>query len=466
MKKLILLSLLSFFQSFAQFVDTGYEARDLGAGLDHSKIMVCSGKGHYSGTEFQLNIWGPRNAKPLDSNTLYEFTDDDGGIRYVYVIRQTGGYYSDVDSFYSSQFKNINLKCKSKSFKTGYTFINLGKNLADIKTKVCSNNFEGLTRTEFNVLSDIGSRPPLEVKKTYRLDDTYEGTTSYYYVVRLESRPINDTDDNYDTEFTKINFTCTKEDIDKDGDGVPDYRDNCPSEAGPASNNGCPEKDSDGDGIVDSKDNCPNKAGPASNNGCPLGKPDFIVVAISVDAGGIKTSTDKSSTLRIRKNKVHKVCTRVKNIGNITGNLNNVLVLLSSNVNPIKTSETADMFVQTRGNNLSIPPNEEREFCMEKYIFDKVQGVSLDKFRYLHAFADYYSTTEESNENNNRAHASVSYYSSRTPVRLSVFDSNGNLLRREEIKGYEDEKKVIKSLHKGLYFINRGGKKYQLYKED
>lgn len=30
-----------------------------------------------------------------------------------------------------------------------------------------------------------------------------------------------------------------------------------------------PEPDSDTDGVVDSKDNCPNQAGPASNNGCP-----------------------------------------------------------------------------------------------------------------------------------------------------------------------------------------------------
>lgn len=30
-----------------------------------------------------------------------------------------------------------------------------------------------------------------------------------------------------------------------------------------------PEPDSDGDGILDKNDNCPNQAGPASNKGCP-----------------------------------------------------------------------------------------------------------------------------------------------------------------------------------------------------
>ena len=61
---------------------------------------------------------------------------------------------------------------------------------------------------------------------------------------------------------------------DTDGDGVPDASDNCPNEAGPASNNGCPvvtpPPDTDGDGVVDASDNCPNEAGPASNGGCPL----------------------------------------------------------------------------------------------------------------------------------------------------------------------------------------------------
>jgi formylglycine-generating enzyme required for sulfatase activity len=72
---------------------------------------------------------------------------------------------------------------------------------------------------------------------------------------------------------------------DKDGDGVVDNKDNCPTEAGDIGNYGCPkkatpasvlpkpdssvEKDKDGDGVVDSKDNCPNEAGDIGNYGCP-----------------------------------------------------------------------------------------------------------------------------------------------------------------------------------------------------
>jgi hypothetical protein len=65
--------------------------------------------------------------------------------------------------------------------------------------------------------------------------------------------------------------------LDTDGDGVANVSDNCPSQAGPASNGGCPlppaPGDADGDGVTDDVDACPNEAGPASNNGCPEAAP-------------------------------------------------------------------------------------------------------------------------------------------------------------------------------------------------
>jgi Glycosyl hydrolases family 16/F5/8 type C domain/Thrombospondin type 3 repeat len=64
---------------------------------------------------------------------------------------------------------------------------------------------------------------------------------------------------------------------DADGDGAPDSSDQCPDEAGPASNNGCPvpppPNDTDGDGVPDNQDQCPNQPGPASTNGCPMPPP-------------------------------------------------------------------------------------------------------------------------------------------------------------------------------------------------
>ncbi|MCA9540641.1 MAG: OmpA family protein, partial [Myxococcales bacterium] len=54
--------------------------------------------------------------------------------------------------------------------------------------------------------------------------------------------------------------------IDRDGDGVADIDDPCPSERGDPEMNGCPDRD--GDGRPDNEDHCPNA--PASTaDGCP-----------------------------------------------------------------------------------------------------------------------------------------------------------------------------------------------------
>jgi len=60
---------------------------------------------------------------------------------------------------------------------------------------------------------------------------------------------------------------------DRDGDGITDEADKCPEQAedldGFADSDGCPDLDNDEDGIVDTADTCPLKAGPAANQGCP-----------------------------------------------------------------------------------------------------------------------------------------------------------------------------------------------------
>jgi OOP family OmpA-OmpF porin len=92
---------------------------------------------------------------------------------------------------------------------------------------------------------------------------------------------------------------------DRDGDGIPDKDDDCPDEPGLAKFNGCPDTDedgvpdsrdkcpntpkgcpvdadgcpldSDGDGVIDCEDKCPTEKGPASNNGCP----DWVELEVS-----------------------------------------------------------------------------------------------------------------------------------------------------------------------------------------
>jgi OOP family OmpA-OmpF porin len=70
---------------------------------------------------------------------------------------------------------------------------------------------------------------------------------------------------------------------DTDGDGITDDKDNCPNEAGPKENKGCPDKDTDGDGIVDRLDKCPDKAGPKERDGCPEEDRDHDGIVDSAD---------------------------------------------------------------------------------------------------------------------------------------------------------------------------------------
>ncbi|GAA4883915.1 DUF5723 family protein [Flaviramulus aquimarinus] len=70
---------------------------------------------------------------------------------------------------------------------------------------------------------------------------------------------------------------------DKDDDGVIDKLDDCPKEAGPIENNGCPWGDKDQDTVLDNEDECPEIAGPKENKGCPWGDKDGDSVLDNVD---------------------------------------------------------------------------------------------------------------------------------------------------------------------------------------
>ncbi|MCS6795102.1 MAG: OmpA family protein [Raineya sp.] len=62
---------------------------------------------------------------------------------------------------------------------------------------------------------------------------------------------------------------------DSDGDGVPDRKDKCPTEAGKKELGGCPDRDNDG--IADGDDACPDEAGTAEFKGCPDRDGDKII---------------------------------------------------------------------------------------------------------------------------------------------------------------------------------------------
>ncbi len=75
---------------------------------------------------------------------------------------------------------------------------------------------------------------------------------------------------------------------DRDHDGIPDNVDKCPDQPedmdGFQDEDGCPDPDNDNDGILDTADKCPNEAGPMTNFGCPV---------LDRDGDGIPDDKDK-----------------------------------------------------------------------------------------------------------------------------------------------------------------------------
>lgn len=97
-----------------------------------------------------------------------------------------------------------------------------------------------------------------------------------------DSDTVLDNEDNCPSEAGPVaNQGCPWGD--RDGDGITDNLDECPEEKGTAKNNGCPIKDTDGDSLVDKEDNCPNEAGPVENQGCPWGDTDSDGVTDNID---------------------------------------------------------------------------------------------------------------------------------------------------------------------------------------
>lgn len=76
---------------------------------------------------------------------------------------------------------------------------------------------------------------------------------------------------------------------DTDNDGIPDPADKCvtvPEDPdGWQDEDGCPDLDNDSDGVPDDRDDCPMQPGPADNKGCPR---KYSLVAVTKDKIEIK----------------------------------------------------------------------------------------------------------------------------------------------------------------------------------
>jgi OOP family OmpA-OmpF porin len=126
---------------------------------------------------------------------------------------------------------------------------------AGVNVRVGSNSFINI-QGEYRYASE-------EFRKNLQLGAGYVYRFSKNNKDRDKDGIVNEEDACPDVFGSAATMGCP----DLDGDGVADKDDNCPMKAGSIEFQGCP--DTDGDGIVDSRDACPEEAGPESTRGCP-----------------------------------------------------------------------------------------------------------------------------------------------------------------------------------------------------
>lgn len=116
-----------------------------------------------------------------------------------------------------------------------------------------------------------GIRIPLSQKALLGIEGTFHHAFSDYVDGVSHAGNPNKNDWYF---IGQVTFSWPIGQSDRDGDGIADQNDRCPTLPGTASANGCP--DADLDGLADQRDRCPNAAGLTSLGGCPDADQDGV----------------------------------------------------------------------------------------------------------------------------------------------------------------------------------------------
>ncbi|MEN8928877.1 MAG: OmpA family protein [Flavobacteriales bacterium] len=135
-----------------------------------------------------------------------------------------------------------------------------------------SNKWKGFDQWEVNSKGKFGAKLPVTDKDGDGIADDKDDCPTVRGLAAFNGCPDSDGDgikDSDDVCPSTKGLAKFKGCPDTDGDGVVDSEDKCPTVAGPI--NGCPKKedDKDGDGIADAQDACPTVKGLVKFNGCP-----------------------------------------------------------------------------------------------------------------------------------------------------------------------------------------------------
>jgi hypothetical protein len=504
-------------QSPSCLTPKGYNTRDLGSNYSTASNLVCSGAASTSGTSSLINVLST-SASPLEVNKLYKFTDDNSNIKYLYVLNILSEPVSDRDSFFESSFIVENPTCTY-----GYNTRNLGNNLTTATPPVCTGT-AATSGTSFliNISSSISTNP-LEPAKLYKFTDE-ANNISYLYVINKLSSIATDRDiysqnsfmiqfpfcdfdnDGIEDNVDNCKLTSNANQLDSDSDGKGNVCDNCPSNPNSSQSDidsdgigDVCDNDIDGDDVLNGSDNCPTIAGPTSNNGCPF-PADLTIYKYKVSI--FSNCFDCSSNLDNLGNKRH-ILNRdqsgiisiqqiiIDNIGSTSSTSTDLKFYLSVDA----TYSLDDYYFSNY--NISLPqinPNDYLQRSKGIFAVDVPSNKVSGNYNILIIIDKDNSVNEGTigGENNNLISIPISYTNSNSNNRNSltkesieflntnksdesfnddkefyafeIYNFSGTLINSSKVNSIEQENDIISKLPSGLYIIKTPSKTKKILK--
>ena len=285
MKKFTYLLALCLFVSFANAQDIKKGAFGFGATLVDFETVTAI-KNTSVGDVLKTNQWTGISRKVPGFNLDYWHAltkHIDGAARYTGAFSSYPFIFADsstVAASNNSYFSQLDVTLNFKPFNESSWI----------------NPFLTAGIGAVNYKSDFGLLAPLGAGIQFNLSNTTYILPQVQYRLGISNKSADHIQ--YSLTFLQSLFTAKAAPVavptlpvveapkDADGDGITDDKDGCPTVAGPASLNGCPDKD--GDGIADKDDKCIDQRGTAKYNGCPI--PDS-------DKDAINDEDDKCPTV-------------------------------------------------------------------------------------------------------------------------------------------------------------------------
>lgn len=237
--------------------------------------------------------------------------------------------------------------------------------------------------------------------------------------------------------------------------------------------------DSDGDGIPDLSDNCPNQAGPSSNNGCPLPstydlKFDTNKTEVYVSNKGYVKLDNLTSNDYFEIGNSSGIYFRNITVKNVGGQISpNTVINLYLSTDDELNREVDPKLPENAINLYNIQPGASRSVSNIQDIqaVDIPSNVPLNNYYLFLSIDEVYNDVNFSN--NTISINNVQYTTYRSPSlkkslvqgkkftdtvefkveTIHIYDFSGNLIEEKKLHSESDRKALIENLPRGMYIL-------------